>query len=400
MKEAEHLEGFAPEVAWVTQTGDSELGEKLAIRPTSETIMYDSYSKWVQSWRDLPLRLNQWNNVVRWEFKHSTPFLRSREFLWNEGHTVFATKEEAVAEEKVIIGIYKEILEKYMALYGVVGRKSKNETFPGAEWTHSIECFLPTGKAIQGPDFHHDGQIFSKAFNISFLDEKGERQFAWQNTFAITTRMIGVLIMTHSDDKGLVLPPRLTYNKCVIVPLLFKGKEEAVLEQARKLKERLSSFGAVLDERVGVSPGFKFSEWEIKGMPLRLELGPRDLEQGQIVVVKRHSGEKILVPLSDAEKEVERILNKIQDEMFEKSKAYTLSNRVVCESVGDFEKALAEKKWPVVRWCGDPQCEESLKDLYGVKSNNIPLEQDKVAKGKCVFCSRDASCYAHLCKSL
>jgi Prolyl-tRNA synthetase len=219
-KEQEHVEGFAPEVAWVTEAGNTKLEERLAIRPTSETIMYESFSKWIRSYRDLPLKLNQWNSVIRWEFKHPTPFLRSREFLWNEGHTVYATKEEAEAERDIILGIYSKITREYLALPGIIGKKTDKEKFAGAIATYSIEHLLPDGKAIQGPDFHLDGQNFSRAFEITFLNKEGKREYAWQNTWAITTREIGVMVATHSDDRGLVLPPKVAPIQVVIIPIL------------------------------------------------------------------------------------------------------------------------------------------------------------------------------------
>lgn len=400
-KEEEHVEGFTPEVAWVTETGDSKLAEKLAVRPTSETIMYDSYSKWVKSYRDLPLRLNQWNNVVRWEFKHSTPFLRSREFLWNEGHTVFATKEEAEAERDVILDIYQETLKELLALHSIRGQKSEKEKFAGAEGTFSLECFLPTGKAIQGPDFHLDGQNFAKAFDIKFTDENGEIQYAYQNTFAITTRMLGVMIMAHSDNKGFVLPPRLADNKVVIVPLLFKGREEGVLKKAGEINEMLGcQVNAFVDTRDNVSAGYKFNEWELKGIPIRIEIGPRDIENNECIVVKRLTGEKISVKIENLKEKVEELLNEIHEEMYENSKKFTEERIKVCDLLKEFEIALKEEKWPLVKWCGNASCEDYIKDKYGAKSNNIPFDEPKKVSGKCVFCDNKAKFYALIAKSL
>ncbi len=399
-KEEEHVEGFTPEVAWVTHTGSSELSERLAVRPTSETIMYDSYSKWIKSHRDLPLRLNQWNNVVRWEFKHSTPFLRSREFLWNEGHTVFATKEEANAEREQILDIYEETLKELMALYPIRGQKSENEKFAGAEGTYSLECFLPTGKAIQGPDFHHDGQNFAKAFEIEFLDKNQKKQYAYQNTFAITTRMLGVMIMTHSDNKGFVLPPRLAENKVVIVPLLFKGKEEGVLKVTEEIKNKLSKFNPILDDDRKESAGFKFNKWEIQGIPIRIEIGPRDLENGKILLVRRDILEKWEIGLDEVEQKIEEMLEMMHNDMFEKAKKFTEERIKVCETKEDFEKNLSKGNWPLVKWCGGIDCEEKIKEKYGAKSNNIPYDQPKKASGNCAFCNNKAKYYALIAKSL
>ena len=269
-KEQEHVKGFSPEVAWVTQAGDSKLEERLAIRPTSETLMYEVISRWVRSWRDLPLRLNQWNNVVRWEFRHPTPLLRSREFLWNEGHTVFATEGEAMAERDEILRIYKTITEEYLALPGLVGKKTDAEKFAGATASYSIEHLMPDGKAIQGPDFHSDGQNFAKVFEITFVDRNGQKQFAWQNTWAISTREIGVMLAIHSDDKGLIVPPRVALFQVVIVPIFDEESRERVLKQAEKLRARLEETTSVkLDDRDHLTPGRKFNEWELKGVPLR-----------------------------------------------------------------------------------------------------------------------------------
>ncbi|TLY13518.1 MAG: proline--tRNA ligase [Thaumarchaeota archaeon] len=255
-KEQEHVKGFSPEVAWVTHAGDSKLEERLAIRPTSETLMYEVISRWVRSWRDLPLKLNQWNNVVRWEFRHPTPLLRSREFLWNEGHTLFATEEEAMAERDEILAIYRTITEEYLALPGLVGKKTEAEKFAGATASYTIEHLMPDGKAIQGPDFHSDGQNFSKAFEITFVDRKGEKQFAWQNTWAISTREIGVMLATHSDDKGLIVPPRVALFQVVIVPIFDEESRERVLKQAEKLRARLEETTSVkLDDRDHLTPG-------------------------------------------------------------------------------------------------------------------------------------------------
>jgi prolyl-tRNA synthetase len=260
-KEKEHVEGFSPEVAWVTQTGDTKLGERLAIRPTSETIMYESFSKWIRSWRDLPLKFNQWNNVLRWEFKHPIPFLRTREFLWNEGHTVFATEGDAEAERDQILNIYKKITEEYLALPGMMGKKTDKEKFAGAVESYSIEHLLPDGRAIQGPDFHNDGQNFAKAFDISFLDKNGKKQYAWQNTWAISTREIGVMVAVHSDDRGLVLPPKVAPVQAVIVPIFDEKSKNSVLSEARKIEQKLKKkFRVNLDDREYYTPGWKFSE--------------------------------------------------------------------------------------------------------------------------------------------
>ncbi len=399
-KEAEHVQGFAPEVAWVTQAGSSTLEERLAIRPTSETLMYEVVSRWIRSWRDLPLRLNQWNNVVRWEFKHPTPFLRSREFLWTEGHTLFATREEADAEREEIMGIYTKITEDYMALPGYMGRKSKSETFAGAEATYSIEHLLPDGKAIQGPDWHSDGQNFSKAFDIGFVDQKGGKQFAWQNTWAISTREIGVMLAAHSDDKGAVVPPRLAAIQVVVVPIVNDESKKAVLAEATKLMAALSArFRTRLDDRDHLTPGRKFNEWELKGVPLRIEFGPRDMKEKHAVLVRRDTGGKRTVDLSDLPEEVEKELAAVQKNLFQKASEFLEKNTFEAASISELRDTLA-KRGGIVRlpWCGDPACEAKLKEETGGKILNVPLDQ-RHQKAKCAVCGREAQSKVNFGKS-
>ena len=398
-KEKEHVEGFSPEVAWVTEAGDSQLAERLAVRPTSETIMYPSFSKWIKSWKDLPLRLNQWNNVVRWEFKHPIPFLRTREFLWNEGHTVFATKEEAEAEKDIIMGIYEDVVENYMALKGFIGKKSEKEKFAGAVYTVSMEYLLPNGKAIQGPDFHHDGQNFSKAFNISFLDKNEEKQYAYQNTFAITTRMLGVMLAIHGDDKGLVIPPKLAENKVVIIPILFDDSKEKIIKVANELKKELKKFDPKLDDRDDYSPGWKYHEWELKGIPIRIELGPKDLEKNQVVLVRRDNSEKKEVKIKDISREVESTLEKIQENLFIKSEKHLKSSLIEVKNWNDFKTALSNKKIVLAPFCNKKDCEEYIKNkTKGGKSLNIPFSQQKI-KEPCIHCKKEATVMCYFGKS-
>ena len=396
-KEKEHVEGFSPEVAWVTHAGSSKLDEKLAIRPTSEAIMYESYANWIRSWRDLPLRLNQWNNVVRWEFKNPVPFLRTREFLWNEGHTAFATKEEADAEGPVILDIYNSVLNDYMALHGFTGRKSDKEKFAGAQYTDTIELLLPNGKAIQGPDFHSDGQNFAKAYNIKFLDKDEKMKYVWQNTFAITTRMIGVMLAVHGDDKGLVLPPKVAPNQVVIVPIIFKDKEEKVMEKAKELAKKLKKYDAVLDDR-DYSAGWKFHEWELKGVPVRIEIGPKDIEKKQVVLVRRDTGEKEFVKMSDIEKKTDKILEEMQGALYKKSKDFLEENMVKVNSFDELKKAVNNGKIAVAGWCGNVWCEDWLKDKTG-GAKILNLEFDKPKTGNCVYCGKKAEHTARIAKS-
>ncbi len=405
MKEATHLEGFSPEVAWVTHAGDSKLDEKLAIRPTSETIMYDSYSRWIRSWRDLPLRLAQWNNVVRWEFKHPVPFLRGREFLWVEGHTVFATKEESVAEGYEIVGIWEDVLKNYLSTAFFTGKKSKKETFAGAEYTISLESVLPNGKAIQGPDFHHDGQIFAKAYDIKFLNKNGEQEFAYQNTWAITTRMLGVMFGIHGDDKGVIVPPRVAINHVVIVPILFDDSMKKVLEKCSEIKEALSktryhdeNLGVIIDDR-DYKPGFKYNHWELRGMPIRIELGPKDLEKEQAIIVRRDTGEKIVVNISEIAAKTKELLDEIQSSLYDKSLKIMNDAIITTNDFDSFKKHIDEKKIVYSPFCNNPECEDNIKAMTGAKTLNAPLDQEQDGNTKCVSCGAPADKWFYFGKS-
>ena len=384
-REKKHVEGFSPEVAWVTKAGDTKLAERLAIRPTSETIMYDSYAKWIRSWRDLPLRLNQWNNVVRWEFKHPVALLRTREFLWNEGHTVFASKQEAENEKGQILNIYNNFIKDCMALYGEAGKKTEKEKFAGAEYTYSIELFLPSGKAIQGPDFHHDGQNFAKAFNIKFLNKQEKQEYAWQNTFAITTRMLGVMIAIHSDDKGLVLPPKMAPVEIVIVPILFDKTKEKVLKKAEEIKKELK-FRVELDDRDEYNPGWKFNEWEMKGVPIRLEIGPKDLEKDQVILVRRDNNEKQAVKIKQLDKKIKEVFEDIHLSLYNKSKKFFKSNVVKVKNFNELKKAIKDKKLALANFCNKEGCEGLIKDKTGGATSRIIIKE---VNGKCVHCGKE-----------
>ncbi len=396
-KETEHIEGFAPEVAWVTHAGKTKLNERFAVRPTSEAIMYDSYSKWIRSWRDLPLKYNQWNNVVRWEFKHPVPFLRGREFLWNEGHSAYADKKEAEKEEGKIMSIYKEVCENYLALPGLVGRKSDKEKFAGAEYTVSLEYLMPNGKAIQGPDFHFDGQKFAKVYDIKFLDKDEKKKYVYQNTYAITTRMLGVMFAIHSDDKGLVLPPNIINEKIAIVPILFEDTKDKVLEKAREIGRKLKKYGAWVDDR-DYSPGWKFNEWEMKGIPVRIEIGPRDLKKKEVIVSRRDTNEKKNVKIKDLDKFVKSLLEDIQKNLFERAKKKLYDNIVEVNDLKGLEKALKNKKIALTPLCKEKKIDEKLKTKTGAKVLNIPINQPN-KKGKCVISGKEADYWAYTGKS-
>jgi prolyl-tRNA synthetase len=397
-KEATHVEGFTPECAWVTQAGHTKLAEKLAVRPTSEAIMYDSYSKWIRSWRDLPLKLMQWNNVVRWEFKHPTLLLRTREFLWVEGHTAYATKEEADKEIKDVMTLWSDVCQNTLALHPIHGRKSEKEKFAGAEFTESLEFFVPNGKMAQGPDAHSDGQNFAKAYDIKFLDEKGNKNLVFQNTWAITTRMIGVLVSVHSDDKGLVLPPKIAPNKAVIVPILFEDTKKDVLAACKKLASELKDYSPLLDDRDGYTPGWKFNEWELKGVPVRIELGPKDLKAGQAVLVRRDNGEKKAVKLADIKKTINSMLESMQNELLVKSKKMTEANIVEVKTMDELKKAIDNKKVARGMFCNVPECEDFIKDKSGGASTRGIL-MEKKASGKCIHCGKPAKVVVHFAKS-
>jgi prolyl-tRNA synthetase len=401
-KEKEHIEGFSPEVAWVTETGNSKLDERLAIRPTSETIMYDSFSKWIRSWRDLPLRYNQWNNVIRWEFRHPTPFLRTREFLWNEGHTVFATKEEAEGERDAILGIYQKILEEYFALYGVAGKKTDSEKFAGAEATYSIEHLMPDGSAIQGPDFHSDGQRFAVAFDIKFLNKDGKQSYAYQNTFAISTREIGVMLATHGDDRGLVVPPKLSRIQCVIIPIYNDESKVHVIEEAKILYKKIKGRMRVhLDDRDSYSPGWKFNEWELRGVPLRIEIGPKDIQKKSVVAVRRDNGEKFTIKVADIIEKTEELLKAIQENLYKKSKNFVDSNTHEVKTYQQIKDVLTKKGGFVqTPWCGSKDCEAKVKRDTAAKATNMPFDVQDKAKGKsCAICGSSAKFIVNFAKS-
>ena len=369
-KEAEHVKHFSPEVAWVTHGGDSELEERLAVRPTSEVLMYDVISKWIKSWRDLPMKLNQWNNVVRWEFKHPTPFLRTREFLWNEGHSIYATEKEVLAERETILGIYQTVLRDYMALPGIMGRKSEQEKFAGGVASYSIEHMMPDGWAIQGPDWHFDGQKFAKIFEISFLDKNEKKDYAWQSTYAISTREIGVMLSIHGDDKGLIVPPKLSRIQVVIVPIYKNENKEKVVEFAKKVAAKLGSLRAFVDERDGYSPGWKFNYWELRGVPIRLEIGEKEMASGRIVACSRDTFEKVEIPQDEMDTHIGKLLDELHERLYKKAEKHLHS---MISKEDDYKKIgrYLETKGGMVHapWCGENMCEDKIKGGDGRQDN-------------------------------
>uniref|UniRef100_A0A665WKU3 Bifunctional glutamate/proline--tRNA ligase n=1 Tax=Echeneis naucrates TaxID=173247 RepID=A0A665WKU3_ECHNA len=393
-KEKSHIADFAPEVAWVTRSGKTELAEPIAVRPTSETVMYPAYAKWVQSHRDLPIKLNQWCNVVRWEFKHPQPFLRTREFLWQEGHTAFASKEEAAEEVLQILDLYARVYEELMAIPVVKGRKTEKEKFAGGDYTTTVEAFISaSGRAIQGATSHHLGQNFSKMFEIVFEDPKkpGEKQFAFQNSWGITTRTIGVLTMVHGDNMGLVLPPKVACLQVVIIPCgitasLPEEEKDKLYAQCASFLKRLQAAGIRVksDLRDNYSPGWKFNHWELKGVPVRVEVGPKDLQQRQCVAVRRDSGEKVTIPEAEVETKLPAMLDDIQKSLFNKASNDLKTHMVAADSMEQFQKELDQGKIVQIPFCGEIKCEDSIKKTTAKDQDLEPGAPSMGAKSLCI----------------
>jgi prolyl-tRNA synthetase len=398
-KEKEHVEGFSPEVAWVTHAGETELSERLAIRPTSETIMYPSYSKWIRSWRDLPLKLNQWNNVVRWEFSHPVPFFRTREFLWNEIHTVLSSEKEALEEGKNILDSYDKVCREELGLYGLKGRKTEREKFAGGVASTKLHYILPSGRVIEGPCFHYDGQNFAKAYDIKFLNKEGKEEYAFQNTYAISTRMLGTMFAIHSDEKGLVIPPKLAPNQIAIIPIFNEENKKKILSEAKEIFEELKDYSPILDDREDQRPGFKFNEYELKGIPLRIELGSRDLEKKEITLVRRDTLKKQQIKIKDLKKEINLILEEMQKSLFEKSKKLFDSKIERTSSLEELKKIIENKKVAIVPLCNQEKCEEMIKvETKGAKAVFIS-EKDKVKSEKCTICKKQADYFVYVGKT-
>lgn len=422
-KEKDHVEGFAPEVAWVTRAGSSELEEPIAIRPTSETVIYPYYAKWIQSYRDLPLKLNQWNSVVRWEFKHPQPFLRTREFLWQEGHTAFLDQDDAEKEVLQVLDFYAGIYNELLAVPVVKGKKTEKEKFAGAAFTTTVEGYIPeTGRGIQGATSHHLGQNFSKMFNLSVENPLGPEHpkvYAYQNSWGLSTRTLGVMVMTHSDNKGLVVPPRVAQHQAVVIPVGITKKttdeqRKSIHDAAKNVEDRLlkASVRAFGDYNDNYTPGWKFSQYELKGIPLRVELGPKDIEQGQVVIVRRNDSRKYVVKLDELESRIPEIMDEMHNDMYNKAKELFDSHRIIVDEWKDFVPALNKKNVILSPWCGVMDCEEDIKDAsarkddgeefeqdekapsMGAKSLCIPFEQPPLKEGqKCVKCDRAAIQY-------
>lgn len=391
-KEKEHVEGFSPELAVVTHGGGEKLTEPLVVRPTSETIMYDSYSKWIQSWRDLPVLLNVWNNVVRWE-KRTYLFLRTTEFLWQEGHTAHATFEEADQLARNIVSIYKKFDEELLALPVVVGRKSSSEKFAGAAITYSLECLMPDGKALQAGTSHNLGDNFAKAFDIMYLDKEGNRKHVWQTSWAESTRIIGALIMMHGDDNGLVLPPRIASIQVVIVPISKNDTDgEKVVKYCESIKKILddSQVRVHIDARDGQSPGRKFNNWEVKGVPLRFEIGIKEVDTNTITVARRDKSEKETIALASVEVETKTKLDDIQNNLFAKAKKFLQDNTYEVETYEKFKNIMETTRgFLIAFWCEDAMCEAKVKADTKASTRCLALDA-KEENGSCIQCGKKA----------
>lgn len=388
LKEAEHVEGFAPEVALVTHIGNTPLEEQLVVRPTSETIINSMYSKWVKSYRDLPVLINQWANVVRWE-KTTRPFLRTSEFLWQEGHTLHTTHEEAVEETLRMLETYREFMQNVLAIDVIVGKKTEKEKFAGAIATYTMEAMMLDGKALQAGTSHYLGNNFASAFEIKYLDKDGQLKNPYGTSWGVSTRLIGALIMAHGDQRGLKLPPRVAPIQVVVVPVA--AHKEGVLEKADEVANTLKSIGirVELDDR-DQSPGWKFNEWEMKGVPVRLEIGPRDIENGQVMVARRDTHEKIAIAINELEEKLPALLEDIQQNMFKQSHELLHSHISVCHNLDEMKDALDNHNFIKTMWCGCRECEDKIKEQFAATSRCMPFDQTPVGD-VCPVCGKPAT---------
>jgi prolyl-tRNA synthetase len=392
-REAKHVEGFAPEVAWVTNAGGEELQERLAIRPTSETIFGHFYSRWIQSWRDLPVLINQWANIVRWE-KRTVFFLRTTEFLWQEGHTAHRTAEEAQEETMRMLGVYADFAETECALPVVRGEKTAAERFAGAEATYSIEALMPDGKALQSGTSHFLGQNFARAFDITFLDQDGQRNLVWTTSWGMSTRILGGTLMTHGDDAGLILPPRVAPVQVILVPIPTRSDEETtrVSDAVKHVLDALAAAGVRAEaDWSDKRPGWKFNEWELKGVPVRIEVGPRDLQNEQVTLVRRDTREKRQVSLSNAPTVAKGLLTDVQEALFQRALAFQKANTHVAEDYAAFKRIMQEQRGFIrAFWCGSAECEARIKDETRATIRVIPEDAEAAGPGVCVYDGRPA----------
>ena len=387
-KEKEHFEGFNPEVFWVTHSGESEIGDRLALRPTSETLAYSLYSKWIKSWRDLPLKINFWNTALRAEIKGTKPFIRTSEFLWQEGHTVHATKDEAEKEVMEILKIYKKTIEEEIAVPVVTGKKSEKDKFVGAVYTVTLESLMPDGKALQMGTSHFLGQNFSKPFDVKYLDENNVETFAWQTSWGISWRLIGGMIMTHSDDKGLVLPPKLAPIQVVIIPIYYSKEDRGkIVQEAKKIQDVLTDveIRTQLDDRDQVTPGFKFHDWELKGIPIRIEIGPKDVAKNQVVMARRYNQTKDSISIDKLSGAIAAELENIQQQMFDAAKKILDERISAVSQYEQFKAELENGKMLSCSWCGKQECEDKIKEETGAELRVIPSDDGKKVE-TCIYC--------------
>ncbi|HSO57173.1 MAG TPA: proline--tRNA ligase [Paenisporosarcina sp.] len=395
-KEKDHIAGFAPEVAWVTHGGDEKLAERLCVRPTSEVLFCEHFSNIIHSYRDLPKLYNQWSNVVRWE-KTTRPFLRTLEFLWQEGHTAHATEEDAQVETLRMLDEYAQLCEEWLAIPVVKGQKTDKEKFSGAKSTYTIETLMHDGKALQSGTSHHFGDGFARAFDIKYLDKEGKQQYVHQTSWGFTTRIIGAMIMVHGDDRGLVMPPKIAPTQVMIVPIA--QHKEGVLDFAYELKERLANIVRVGIDATDKKPGWKFNEYEMKGIPVRLEVGPKDIEHEQVVLVRRDSGEKIFVPVDELETKLPVLLKEIQSDLFNKALKHRQQHTSIAVTFDEFKNKLVDNPGFVkAMWCGDLACEEFIKEETKASSRCIPFEQEQLSD-TCVCCESPANSMVYWAKA-
>jgi len=387
-KEAEHFSGFVPEVAMIDKKGES--GERYALRPTSETIICDSYSKWIRSWRDLPVKINQWCNIVRWETKATRLFLRTREFLWQECHTAHRTHKEAEQEAFWALNAYKDLMENQLAIAVMVGEKTKKERFAGALKTFTLESLMPDGKALQMGTSHDMGQNFSRPFKISFIDRDEKEKYVWQTSWGITTRLIGAIIMVHGDDKGLVMPPRIAPLQIVVIPIPFENEKKKIMSHTKKVTEKLNEdFMVKLDDRKGYSPGYKFNDWEMRGIPIRIEIGPREVKEKSVLIARRDNGEKKAVPMKAMKKTIEKTLEMMHKDMLKRSRE-DMKNRIKdAKNFTELEDAIRKKQMARIGWCGDSVCEDKIQEGTAATIRLIPLRKESVPS-KCAVCNKKA----------
>ncbi|MDP7640540.1 MAG: proline--tRNA ligase [Candidatus Hydrogenedentes bacterium] len=388
-KEAEHIEGFAPECAVVTHAGGKKLEEPLVVRPTSETMIWAKFKDWINSYRDLPILLNQWANVCRWEMR-TRLFLRTTEFLWQEGHTAHASAEEAEEETDRMVKVYKRFVEEFLAIPAILGRKTEQERFAGALHTYSIEAMMQDGKALQAGTSHNLGQNFAKAFDVQFQDQDKERKYVYATSWGVSTRLIGAMVMSHSDDNGLVIPPKVAPLPAVLVPIWRSDEErELVLGRARELTADWDKLFYRIDDRDTIKPGRKFAEWEVKGVPIRIEMGPRDCENNEVVVVRRDTGEKTAMPMEGLLEKLEALLVTIQESLFARAQERMTENTRDCDDFGEYKKAIKGGGFFRVHWCGEDLCESKLQDKTKSTIRCIPFDGEEES-GKCIVCGGES----------